>query len=87
MQDFLGGGATLKSWEYLVYLPRCCEPLLEGFGGMLPQEKNSAIFNHFHDKKFFQININKQDYYHCSIYNAAPPLIYLNINVMDTYSI
>ena len=57
------------------------------WGHAPPRKKNNAIFNHFHDKKFFQKNINIQDYYHCPFYNAAPPLIYLNINIMDTYSI
>ena len=45
MQDFSrGGGPTLKFMGFWIYMPqacreqRSCEPLLGGFGGMLPQE-------------------------------------------------
>ena len=70
------------------------EPLLGGFGGMPPHKKilkngaNScvlrAIFNHFHGKKSSQKIINKHEFFHGPFYNAALPLIYLNIDVMDT---
>ena len=43
-----------------------------------------AIFNHFHGKKFSQKIIIKHEFFHGSFYNAALPLIYLNIDVMDT---
>ena len=33
-----GGGPTLKFLRFWIYMPRSCEPLLGGFGGMLPQE-------------------------------------------------
>ena len=35
-----GGGAQLKNfWDFgYTYMPRSCEPLLGGFGGMPPQE-------------------------------------------------
>ena len=42
------------------------------------------MFNHFHGKKSSQKIINKNDFFHWPFYNAAPPLIYLNIDVMDT---
>ena len=38
MQDFSGGGATLKFLGFFIYMPRSCEPLLGGFGGMPPLE-------------------------------------------------
>ena len=72
---------------------RSCEPLLRGFGDMPPKKifKNSAIsfvlraiFNHFYDKIFSQKFMNKQDFFHRPFYSAAPPLIYLNIDIMDT---
>ena len=73
---------------------RSCEPLLGGFGGMPPHKKilkngaNScvlrAIFNHFHGKKSSQKIINKHEFFHGPFYNAALPIIYLNIDVMDT---
>ena len=43
-----------------------------------------AIFNHFHGKKSSQKIINKHEFFHGPFYNAALPLIYLNIDVMDT---
>ena len=43
-----------------------------------------AIFNHFHGKKSSQKIINKHEFFHRPFYNAALPLIYLNIDVMDT---
>ena len=64
-----------------------------GFGGMPPKKilKNGviscvlrAIFNHFHGKKSSQKIINKHEFFHWPFYNAAPPLLYLNIDVMDT---
>ena len=75
-------------------MPRSCEPLLGGFGGM-PHPKKifkngavlcvlRAIFNHFHGKKSSQKIINKHKFFHGPFYNAALPLIYLNIDVMDT---
>ena len=39
-----------------------------------------AIFNHFHDKIFSQKFMNKQEFFMPS---AAPPLIYLNIDIME----
>ena len=42
-----------------------------------------AIFNHFHGKKSSQKIINKHEFFHWPFYNAATPLIYLNIDVMD----
>ena len=43
-----------------------------------------AIFNHFHGKKSSQKIIIKHEFFHGFFYNAALPLIYLNIDVMDT---
>ena len=43
-----------------------------------------VIFNHFHGKKSSQKIINKHEFFHGPFYNAALPLIYLNIDVMDT---
>ena len=43
-----------------------------------------AIFNHFHVKKSSKKIINKHQFFLGLFYNAAPPLIYLNIDVMDT---
>ena len=43
-----------------------------------------ALFNHFHGKKSSQKIINKHEFFHGPFYNAALPLIYLNIDVMDT---
>ena len=70
------------------------EPLLGGFGGMLPQEKLKngaiscalrAIFNHFHYKNSLKkIQINKNFFNDPFVMLHAPPLIYLNIDVMDT---
>ena len=77
-------------------MPRSCEPLLGGFGGMPPPPhkkilKNGAnlcvlkaIFNHFHGKKSSQKIINKHEFFDGPFYNAALLLIYLNIDVMDT---
>ena len=73
MQDFSGGGPTLKFLGFWIYMPRSCEPLLGGFGGMPPKKiiKNGAIscvlraiFNHFHGKKSSQKIINKHDFFH-----------------------
>ena len=40
-----GGGPTLKFLGLCIYMPRSCEPLLGGFGGMPPKKifKNGAI--------------------------------------------
>ena len=101
MQDFSRGGAQLKKILEVGYTcrkaacreQRSSEPLLGGFGGMLPKKifKNGAIscvlraiFNHFHDKIFSQKFMNKQEFFHRPFYSAAPPLIYLNIDIMDT---
>ena len=54
---------------------------LRGGGAQLRFE---AIFNHFHGKKSSQKIINKHEFFHGPFYNAALPLIYLNIDVMDT---
>ena len=58
------------------------------WGQILKNGANScvlrAIFNHFHGKKFSQKIIIKHEFFHGSFYNAALPLIYLNIDVMDT---
>ena len=43
-----------------------------------------AIFNHFHGKKSSQKIIIKHEFFHGPFYNTALPLIYLNIDVMDT---
>ena len=43
-----------------------------------------AIFYHFHDKIFSQKFMNKQEFFHRPFYSVAPPLIYLNIDIMDT---
>ena len=48
------------------------------------QLRFEAIFNHFHGKKSSQKIINKHEFFHGPFYNAALPLIYLNIDVMDT---
>ena len=64
-----------------------------GFGGMPPKNifKNGAIsyvlraiFSHFHGKKSSKKITNKHEFFHWHFYNAARPLIYLNIDVMDT---
>ena len=64
-----------------------------GVGGMPPKKilKDGAIscvlraiFNHFHGKKSSPKIINKHEFFHWPFYNAAPPLLYLNIDVMDT---
>ena len=62
--------------------------------GHAPQKENfkkwckfvsfEAIFNHFHGKKSSQKIINKHEFFHGPFYNTALPLIYLNIDVMDT---
>ena len=95
-----GGGPTLKILGFWIYMPRCgmsraakLRVFLGGFGGMPPKKifKNgaiscvlSAIFNHFHGKKSSQKILNKHEFFHWPFYNAAPTLIYLNIDVMDT---
>ena len=65
----------------------------KGVWGHAPQEnfKNGAIscvlraiFSHFHGKKSSKKIINKHEFFHWPFYNAAPPLIYLNIDVMNT---
>ena len=80
MQDFSGGGPTLKFLGFWIYMPRSCmsraascESLLGGFGGMPPKKnfKNGAIlcvfraiFNHFHGKKSSEKIINKHEFFH-----------------------
>ena len=91
-QNFLEVGYTCRKASCREQ--QSCEPLLGGFGGMPPPKKIfkngaiscvlRAIFNHFHDKIFSQKFMNKQDFFHRPFYSAAPPLIYLNINIMDT---
>ena len=72
-----GGVPTLKFLGFWIYMPRSCEPLLWGFGGMFPPPppkkvfKNGAIlcvlraiFNHFHGKKAAKKIINKHEFFH-----------------------
>ena len=73
MQDFSRGGPNFKISGILDIHVASCEPLLGGFGGMLPQENFlngaiscvlRAIFNHFHGKKSSQKIINKHEFFH-----------------------
>ena len=68
-----GGGPTLKFLGVWIYMPRSCELLLGGLGGMLPKKifKNGAIscvlraiFKDFHSKKSSQKIINKHEFFH-----------------------
>ena len=43
-----------------------------------------AIFSHILGKKSSKKIINKHEFFHWPFYNAAPPLLYLNIDVIDT---
>ena len=76
MQDFSRRGPTIFFFGFWIYMPRAAK--LQAFAryvwGHAPSRKkirNSAIlcvlraiFNNFHDKKCFQKNINKQEFFH-----------------------
>ena len=72
---------------------RSCEPLLGGFGGMPPKiffKKwcNFVCFESYFQQillsKSSQKIINKQDFFSDPFIMLLSPLIYLNIDVMDT---
>ena len=77
MQDFSGGESTCPTLKFLgiwIYMPRAAKlrAVAGGVWGHAPEENflkwcNScvlrAIFNHFHDKKFSQKFMNKQDFF------------------------
>ena len=80
MQDFSGGGPTLKFLGFWIYMPRSgmsraakLRAFARGFGCMPPKKifKNGAIlcvfraiFNHFHGKKSSEKIINKHEFFH-----------------------
>ena len=87
---FLGGGGTQLEF---CREQRSCEPLLGGFGGMPPKiffKKwcNFVCFESYFQQillsKSSQKIINKQDFFSDPFIMLLSPLIYLNIDVMDT---